>query len=121
MNNDNKNTNAEPTTEQIEKWKAAHGKVIRIAIDEDEAHNYRTPIVLIAKRPSQPDLNRFAEMSMKGKTLKALAGLVEAARLYPDADTLQGWFRESPGLAMSLGNQVFKLTGGSADFSSAPL
>lgn len=107
------------TEEMIAGWKEEFGAVHKLGTDAEDSGE--TAVTIYCRVPRQQDLNRFAEMSMKGKTLKGMQGLVEAARLYPDADTVSGWFSERPALALSLGNAVFKLAGGGADFTAERL
>lgn len=103
--------------EMVAALKQKHSEVFLIESDPDETD----PVQVLVRRPNGTDLNKFTETSMRGRALRAMGNLVNECLLWPAADVIARRFVTAPGLAMSLGNQVFKLSGGGADFTARRL
>lgn len=106
---------AEPSAQQIAKWKAQYGDVYKIESDSDDL-----TLTLYFRKPMRQHLSRFTK-SIATDTLKALHNLVQDTLIYPDMDALTPILAEKPGLIVPIGTQLQEIVGTNNNFLAKKL
>lgn len=105
----------EPTTEQINQWKAQYGEVYKISSDNDDLE-----LTLYFRKPLRQHLSRFTK-SVMGDSLKAMHNLVQDTLIYPDMAAIAPLLTEKPGLIVPIGTQLQEIVGTNNSFLAKKL
>jgi hypothetical protein len=94
--------------EHLEALEIEHGDACVSAISLG-IHKPGLPTMIVVKRPSGPEHNRFRDMVHKEKRAQALSLLADVTVAYPDAATYKQLKEEFPGIHDSVAIRALKL------------